>query len=63
MQRKMENYSKVPYKRSATFINFRKTFQGLRSNLEGLCLLSLTKCFLQFRKVVFKIPNAEILKC
>ena len=51
-------YSKVPNKRSATFINFRKIFQGLRSYLEGVRLLVLTKYFLQVRKVGFKIPNS-----
>ena len=52
------NYSKVPNKRGATFINFRKIFQGLRSYLEGVRLLVLTKYFLQVRKVGFKIPNS-----
>ena len=51
-------YSKVPNKRSATFIDFRKIFQGLRSYLEGVRLLVLIKCFLQIRKVGFKIPNS-----
>ena len=51
-------YSKVPNKRSATFINLRKIFQGLRSYLEGVRLLVLTKYFLQVRKVGFKIPNS-----
>ena len=51
-------YSKVPNKRGATFINFRKIFQGLRSYLEGVRLLVLTKYFLQVRKVGFKIPNS-----
>ena len=51
-------YSKVPNKRSATFINFRKIFQGLRSYLEGVRLSVLTKYFLQVRKVGFKIPNS-----
>ena len=48
----------VPDKRSATFIDLRKIFQGLRSYLEGVRLLVLTKCFLQARKVGFKIPNS-----
>ena len=52
------NYSKVPNKRSATFINLRKIFQGLRSYLEGVRLLVLIKFFLQIRKVGFKIPNS-----
>ena len=51
-------YSKVPNKRSATIINLRKIFQGLRSYLEGLRLLVLIKCFLQVRKLGFKIPNS-----
>ena len=51
-------YSKVPNKRSATFINLRKIFQGLRSYLEGVRLLVLIKCFLQVRKLGFKIPNS-----
>ena len=51
-------YSKVPNKRGATFINSRKIFKGLRSYLEGVCLLVLIKCFLQVRKVGFKIPNS-----
>ena len=51
-------YSKVPNKRSATFINFRKIFQGLRSYLEGVRLLVFTKFFLQVRKVGFRIPNS-----
>ena len=46
-----DSYSKVPNKRSATFINFRKIFQGVR-------LLVLIKCFLKVRKVWFKIPNS-----
>ena len=50
-------YSKVPNKRGATFIDFRKIFQGLRSYLEGVRLLVLTKYFLQVRKVEFKMPN------
>ena len=50
-------YSKVPNKRGATFINFRKIFQGLRSYLEGVRLLALTKYFFQVRKVGFKTPN------
>ena len=36
-------YSKVPNKRSATFIDFRKIFQGLRSYLEGERLLVFYK--------------------
>ena len=40
-------YSKVPNKRSATFIDFRDFFQGLRSYLEGVRLLILTKYFFQ----------------
>ena len=51
-------YSKVPNKRSAMFINLRKIFQGLRSYLEGVRLLVLIKCFLQVRKLGFKIPNS-----
>ena len=51
-------YPKVPNKRSATFINLRKIFQGLRSYLEGVRLLVLIKCFLQVRKLGFKIPNS-----
>ena len=51
-------YSKGPNKRSATFINLRKIFQGLRSYLEGVRLLVLIKCFLQVRKLGFKIPNS-----
>ena len=51
-------YSKVPNKRSATFINFRKIFQGLRSYLEGVRLSVLTKYFLKVEKVGFKIPNS-----
>ena len=51
-------YSKVPNKRSATFINSRKIFQGLRSYLEGLRLVFLRKFFLQVRKIGFKIPNS-----
>ena len=51
-------YSKVPNKRGATFINYRKNFQGLCSYLEGVRLLVLTKYFLQVRKVGFKIPNS-----
>ena len=51
-------YSKVPNKRSATFINFRKIFQGIRSYLEGVRLLVSIKCFLKIRKVGFKIPNS-----
>ena len=54
----IHKYSKVPNKRSATFINFRKIFQGLRSYLEGVRLSVLTKYFLQVRKVGFKIPNS-----
>ena len=50
--------AKVPNKRGATFINFRKIFQGLHSYLEGVRLLVLTNCFLQVRKVGFKIPNS-----
>ena len=55
---KVSTYSKVPNKRSATFIKFRQIFQGLRSYLEGVRLLVLTECFLQVRKVGFKIPNS-----
>ena len=47
----------VPNKRSATFIDFRNFFQGLRSYLKGIHLLVLTKCFLQVKKVGFKISN------
>ena len=50
--------SKVPNKRSATFINLWKIFQGPRSYLEGVRLLFLIKCFLQVRKLGFKIPNS-----
>ena len=50
-------YSKVPNKRSTTFINLRKIFHGLCSYLEGVCLLFSKKCFLQVRKVGFKTPN------
>ena len=35
LQNYQSKYSKVPNKRSATFINLRKIFQGLRSYLEG----------------------------
>ena len=51
-------YSKVPNKRGATFINYRKKFQGLRSYLEGVRLSVLIKFFLQITKVGFKIPNS-----
>ena len=51
------NYSKILDRRSATFISFRKIFQGLRSYLEGVHLLFLTKCFFRVRKVGFKTPN------
>ena len=51
-------YSGVSNKRSPTLINFKEFFQGLRSYLEGVCLLVLTKYFLQVRKVGFKIPNS-----
>ena len=53
-------YSKVPNKRSATFINFRDFFQGLRSYLEGVRLFILTKYFSKennFRKVGTRTPN------
>ena len=36
-------YSRIPNKRGATLINFGKNFQGLRSYLEGIRLLILTK--------------------
>ena len=55
--KQFEKYSKVPNKRGAMFINFRKIFQGLRSYLEGVRLLFLTKCFFQVRKIGFKTPN------
>ena len=51
-------YSKVPNKRSSTFINFSKFFQELHSYLEGVRLLVLIKCFLHVRKVGFKVPNS-----
>ena len=51
-------YSEVPNKSSAMLIDFRKIFQGLRSYLEGVRLLVLINCFLQVRKLGFKIPNS-----
>ena len=51
-------YSKVPNKRGATCINYRKNFQGLRFYLEGVRLSVLTKYFLKVEKVGFKIPNS-----
>ena len=52
-------YSKVPNKRSATFVYFRSFLRGLRSHLKGIRLSILTKCFSHkshFRKVGTKTP-------
>ena len=42
---KYMKYSGVSNKRSPTLINFEEFFQGLRSYLEGVRLLILTKGF------------------
>ena len=52
-------YSKGPNKRSATFINHRKIFQGLRSYWEGVRLLVLIKYFLQDSTVGTKVIRIE----
>ena len=53
-------YSRVPNKRGATLINFGKIFQGLRSYLEGIRLLILTKYLfylISTLKIVKKFAN------
>ena len=54
-------YSKVPNKRSATFISFRKIIQGLCSYLEGVHLLILTKYFFQ-KNTVHRKAKTKIQK-